>query len=556
MSSINEHIITLQKELRNINIPSTFIEEFLDNYLDQLESMKEEIMSEEKVGLQEAENIVLNQCDPIIDVINRVLETYDSRETPAILSPGSIISFIAILRVLVISQLFSFYFNVHPFSLFQNIPTSQIYFFFYSTVGDNFQMNFIVPIITVILFVEAFLLKKAEEINIGYGRFEFLVDQSIFKAYYRVILILFLVPALLPFYIFHDLQPPMWILRALIFVNTILAISSIEWLLGITKEINLRQLSKELNPFTIFISYSLMSIIIYFFFWRIKHYYETITSMLVDRYPEIDFFYYDFLYVVISLSLLFIIGLYGFWKSSIHRERAALKNHGKYILIWILIVTFFSLIFLLKKDILNVFFPIWGFYDEIIQTTYILIFFFISILFIVNIPQFKTYSVKLWILFGWILYTTTVISALSFQLSVHNFIIQNLYLNYEIYLNFFQSHLSVIIFLCFMTFIISVLVLYTQKQHLTKDHSSIQIFAWLFRSYLFFLAYEMGVVNLFIYQLGNIFQLLTNPAIRAIWIILLLIVLLFLSLEGILELVMLRWLNYQSGLVKLKRALF
>ena len=93
MSSINEHIITLQKELRNINIPSTFIEEFLDNYLDQLESMKEEIMSEEKVGLQEAENIVLNQCDPIIDVINRVLETYDSRETPAILSPGSIISF-------------------------------------------------------------------------------------------------------------------------------------------------------------------------------------------------------------------------------------------------------------------------------------------------------------------------------------------------------------------------------------------------------------------------------------------------------------------------------
>ena len=66
MSSINEHIITLQKELRNINIPSTFIEEFLDNYLDQLESMKEEIMSEEKVGLQEAENIVLNQCDPII----------------------------------------------------------------------------------------------------------------------------------------------------------------------------------------------------------------------------------------------------------------------------------------------------------------------------------------------------------------------------------------------------------------------------------------------------------------------------------------------------------
>lgn len=535
--------------MKSKNISAVFIDEFLENFLDQLESMREEIISKENINPLEAEKMVLEKCDPIEDVINHVLELYDSQERPDFWSPRSIISSVAILRILIIIQLFLLYFSTFKSWEWNSIPNSQI---FYSAAVDIHQLTILVMFVMIILIIDALLLKKAEKYELGNERFTFLINKSIFKIHYRIVMILCLIPALVPFYLYIYLDPPYWILRGSVFVAIIITTSTLEWVLEFPHEINLPDLYKSINPLLIFSTYIFLITSFNVFGVGIL---RIITLMVFNSNQDVSDSSTEYLWIGNLLSLLFIIGIYGFWRDYRDKGQVTLKNQGKYLLVWLLTITFLLLIIVVGEGILNEVYPTWQFYDEFIQTPYSIIFFLIVIFFSINIPQIKSYSIKLWVFLGWILYSMTIISALNFQLSLANFTRENKFMNYTIYFNSFQLHMIFMIFLGIITFLIMLLALFAQKQHLRKNHNVLQLYSWLFRTYLFFMLYEIGVVNLFLYHLGNLSRVLTTPAIATVCFINCLILILFMSLEGIVEIVMFQMLSHQTGILWILRNL-
>ncbi|MFX0090876.1 MAG: hypothetical protein ACFFBD_03855 [Candidatus Hodarchaeota archaeon] len=78
MSVIDGYLRNLRNKMKQKGLPSDFVEEFFDNYTDQLYSMIDSLIEEKALSREEAEKEVLNQCDSEDRIIIQVLQQFDS----------------------------------------------------------------------------------------------------------------------------------------------------------------------------------------------------------------------------------------------------------------------------------------------------------------------------------------------------------------------------------------------------------------------------------------------------------------------------------------------
>ncbi|MFX1254624.1 MAG: hypothetical protein ACFFCZ_23635 [Promethearchaeota archaeon] len=68
------YLTKLRKKMIQLGLPSKVVEEFFDNYGDQLQSMVENLIEEKTLSVEEAEQEVLKQCKPDGVIIQQVIE--------------------------------------------------------------------------------------------------------------------------------------------------------------------------------------------------------------------------------------------------------------------------------------------------------------------------------------------------------------------------------------------------------------------------------------------------------------------------------------------------
>lgn len=527
MYSFNEYLVNLRKELINKKIASDFIEEFLDNYSDQLESMKEELMTKEQLNETKAMKTVLDQCEPLADIVNHVVEQCDSTDISTMayrfFSPNAILLFIIILRIFVIFQLFSIYIDVY---LYEGLIRWNVSIF----VLLRSSFLFLIPLV-----LDVWLSENASKYSSKNLKFTILVQQSTFNVYYRIILILWLIPALVQSNVFIEDTVFLFSFRIQIVTLVILTVSLIEWM-SITNVENqsLKQLLKNLNPLALFFYYICFVVIFY------------VLSQQSDNNLNI--------LLTSAISLFLLLGMNLYWRTHAINKQISEEEIRKNVIIWLAIMIILLFTTLFGNAFLLELVPAIMKIRNFIQILYFFLFLSIVILFTISVPKMKNAYVKLWLLLIQLFYIIITTGYLISWISMRSLSTISLDQLYQ-YLNPYRMiHIPISI----VALILLVSILLLQKEFLRNHHSSIPFYSWSFRAFLFFTLYELGTVNSRIMSwfsiggghqnfLEKILAIYTNDVRLENVFVLGSVCLLFIILEILLEIFLLYMCDYESG---------
>lgn len=510
MSSIDDHVKTIKSKLENNNISTEFINEFLENYADQLISMKEDLVNNKNFTKDKAEDQVLKQVEPVPEIIKHVINLYDeqdisgSKENSNIFPQDSIPTIILFLRLILVLNLFLLYTNVRrtrwlDFKIFRPmlIDLSESYY-------DHIILLYI---LFFILILDAWIIKKAENNKYKDYKRKFLLSPSVSLSYYLISLILILTPKSAPYAFVTTDDSLIWTLNFAIFILVIFTVSTIEWIRTFEGELNFNRLLKKINPLTLILSYCsliiifhiLISIIndIYFGNINLPIIYEIIHDGLQR---EIEYSSDVYIFTFASLSLLFTIIQVEFWKKNSCKETISLKSFLKISGIWLSLNLLLSTVFIFQNEINNIFFPSFLFYDEFIQSVFAILFFLLIILILTKIPQLSNNYLKLWFIFCLGIYTIAIANYFNFHLALEEF-----GGNLDNYKMYYWNTKEIIIPLSILI-LISLTILILVQKYYAKNHSiNLQFYIWSTRALLFLLLYEFGFIAAIFYDLDYLF---------------------------------------------------
>ncbi len=535
MYSIDEYVTDLRKGLLKRKISMDFIEEFLDNYIDQLETMKADMMDQTQGTQNEIDKLVLEQCESVEEVIEQVIRLYDKQEVKKKLIPFNtndlslILTLLLTFRIAIIVVLVSFSFQIfESWDLF-NITWK----YDYAAAIDIYTFSGIVYLILVSLVIDVILTKTIKIDDLEYLRLRVLLESSFIKVYYRIVVIICVVSVFAPHYIFHG--PPSWYYRIQVFTAIILAVSAIEYFLKL-QEIEVKPILTQIDPLVLFIGYYVTNYsLIPFLTW-------VDTTLPIDLLNMHRIYNYEieFIFLITSLALLFLLLTNDYWRKEGKKEQWSRRNFLRPILLWIPLVGIFW-IAQLQNSLSN---------ELSFQTPYFVLFSFFSMLILITIPQIKTRITKLWLVFLYTNYSLILVANVNFQRILNAFIEEHGALGLEKYYTFLRDHNLLLLPAGIGISIIIILIFLKEKDVLKENSTETHIYMWTYRIYLFFLANEYGIVNLVILRLGYLTRFLIRPDARLEWIIDFVTLLIFIGLEVLVELVSYYNHGHEFGAVK------
>ena len=509
--------------------------------------MKEELLSETQITMNEADNLVIEQCEPVDQMVKHVIELYDYQEKKRkylqidVTNSGLIITLVLIIRVFVLIMLFSASFIV--FETWDWFGYTEKYSI-YSSAIDIYSFSGLLFLVMVILIIDVILTRKIKMSDLDPTKLNFLLEISFIKVYYRTVLLLCIVPVFVPQYIFHG--SPYWYYRIQVLVSIILTVSAIEWLLRIPGEFNLRQILTKINPVTLFIgyyvtSYSLVPILTWI---------DTTLSIDLLNFQRLENQELEFYFLITILSLLFLVLTYDYWRRDAYQIHWSRKTFSRLLLIWIPMVCILGLTLLQRNLILAELFPNRLYNDHFFLSPFFLLFSFLSVLILISIPQINTKMSKTWVVFVYVSYSLILLNNLDFEQVLNAYAEEYGFPSIDRYADFLTDHHSLLLPVGIVTAFTLILILLIERDISKEKSSQIDLYLWTYRMYLFFLTYELGIVNLGIHRLGYLTNFMLKPSIRMEWIMDGLLVLVFIGLAVIPEIVSYITTGYETGLVK------